>query len=582
MSDEKKFEPTQEDFGEPKKGSKALVLLLAIVVIIVAVVAVYMVRMNCPRYVFDKKIDAYLNSEKVNQDYRTMKVNADLTVSVESDDEATKQIADLINDAKLSMNAELERETQNEIVSLKLSKADEELLNIDAKMDTEAQSVYMNLGDLFDKTIEIKDSEMTNTSITTIGQKITYKKATGILRKAIKTQLKDEYFSAEKTTVNDENVTKNTMRLSGEQFATVIRNVCENLSNNEEFLDCFEDRDDVKDSLQEIVVELEDMDTFEEDDYIVIAVYTKGLMKNIARVDLSIESDEDIATIALTKVNDNEYSYEIYVNDEKNLDGKINYTKNDKEFSGEISANVEGTEVSMKLAGNYVYDEDLRDFDTSNTVSYEEMTTEDIYTIVGNFMGSKLYEIVAGFSGNTSLFNSGLEEEDNNSSNEMGSSLSNQNATTADNVIKTYDDKKEIEFSIPDGFKADDSESGYYKTFKKDVDEETIKVDVSSESSETVKGYFEDVKEMTEYYEEDDDYKNVQVSDVKEITVAGNIFKKVNFTYDYVMDEDEVHSYSDAYIAYEIDGDNLYTVEIDNDHLLSESELEKFLTITVK
>ena len=582
MSDENKFEPTQEEFGEPKKGNKALFLVLAIIVIIVAVVAVYMVRMNHPRYVFDKKIDAYLNSEEVNQDYRTMKVNADLTVSVESDDEATKQIADLINDAKLSMNAELERETQNEIVSLKLSKAGEELLNIDAKMDTEAQTVYMNLGNLFDKTIEIKDSEIANTSITTIGEKITYKKATGILRKEIKTQLKDEYFSAEKATVNDENVMKNTMRLSGEQFVTVIKNVCENLSNNEDFLNCFEDRDDVKSGLQEIVDEIEDMDTLEEEDYIVISVYTKGLMKHIARVDLSIESDGDVATIALTKVNDNEYSYEIYGNDEKSLDGKINYTNNDKEFSAEISANVEGTEVFMKLAGNYVYDEDLRDFDASNTVSYEEMTTDDIYTIVGNFMGSKLYEIVAGFSGNTSLLNSGLEEEDNNSSNEMGSSLSNKNTATADNVIKTYDDKKEIEFSIPDGFKADDSESSYYKTFEKEADDDTIKVDVSSEPDETLEGYFEDVKSITEYYEGDDDYKNVQVSDVKEITVAGKTFKKVNFTYDYVIDEDEVHSYSDAYIAYEIDDDNLYTVEIDNDDLLSESELEKFLTITVK
>lgn len=581
MSDENKFEPTQEDFGEPKKGNKALFLVLAIAVIVVAVIAVYMVRMNRPRYVFDKEIDAFLNSEEINQDYRTMKVNTDLTVSIESDDEATKQIADLINNAKLSMNAELERETQNEIVSLKLSKADEELLNIDAKMDTEAQSVYMNLGDLFDKTIEINDSEIANTSITTVGQKITYKKATGILRKEIKTQLKDEYFSDEKATVNNENVTKNTMRLSGEQFITVIKNVCQNLSNNEDFLNCFEDRDDVKSGLQEIVDEIEEMDALEEDDYIVISIYTKGLMKNIARVDLSIESDKDVATIALTKVNDNEYSYEIYVNDEKNLDGKINYTKNDKEFSAEITANVEGTEVSMKLAGNYVYDEDLRDFDTSNTVSYEEMTTDDIYTIVGNFMGSKLYEIVAGFSGNTSLLNSGLEEEDHNSSNEMGSSLSNQNATTADNVIKTYDDKKEIEFSIPDGFKAHDSET-YYKTFEKEVNDDTIKVDISSEPDETLEDYFEDIKSITEYYEDDDDYKNVQVSDVKEITIAGKTFKKANFTYDFVMGDDDVKSYSEAYIAYEIDGDNLYTVEIDHDNLLSDSELEKFLTITIK
>lgn len=413
MGDENKFEPTQDAFEEPKKGNRLLFFLIAIVVIIIAIVAIYVAKINQPRYVFDKKIDEYLSSEEVNADYRTMKVNADLTVSVESEDTEAKQIAELINDAKLSIEAELDRETQDEIVNLKLSKAEEKLLDIDAKIDTEEQNIYMNLGNLFDKTIKINDSEISNTSITTVAQKITYKKATAILRKEIKTQLKDEYFLSEKATVNDENVTKNAVKLSGEQFVTVLKNICENLSNNEEFLDCFEDKDEVKDSLQKVVDEIDDTATFEEDESIIIAVYTKGMTKNIARVDISFEGDEDVSTIALTKTKDSEYSYEIYQDDEKELEGKISYVNDKEKFSAEISANVEGSEISMKVAGNFVYDEDLRDFDTSNAVDYDELTMDDMYTIMGNFMSSELYEIVEKFSGDNGSFENIDEPQEN-------------------------------------------------------------------------------------------------------------------------------------------------------------------------
>ena len=182
------------------------------------------------------------------------------------------------------------------------------------------------------------------------------------------------------------------MELPLEDVAAIIQNICENLSDNEEFLNYFENPEEIKESLQDISDEA-DTYIFEEDEYLTIDVYTKGFMKEIVRVDVSMDIEGDNYQMAFTKLSETEYSYKLYVDDEEQLSGKINYVNHENDFSIEFSVEAEGTQIAMKVAGNVVYNEALSDFDTSNTVNYKELTMDDMYEIMGNFMSSELYGI---------------------------------------------------------------------------------------------------------------------------------------------------------------------------------------------
>lgn len=391
MSEENKFKATQDVLQEPKKGRKLIIAVIAILVVLIAIVAFYMLRLNQPRYIFDKKINQYFNASE-NIEYNTMKVNADLSLSVNGDDPEVQEIADLVNDAKISVYAEADQKTQEEIVGVKFVKNEEKLLDVMAKLEIQSDDMYLKLGELFDKTINMKISEVYDTDVAMFTPEKVNPKASSILMKELKAQLKNEYFSKVKTTIEKEDLTKNTIKMPLEDVATMIKDICNNLSNHEEFLKCFEFPEETKDSLQQISDEADNY-IFEEDEYLTIDVYTKGFMKEIVRVDVSMDIEGDNYQIAFTNLSQSEYSYQVYVNDKEQLTGKIDYTNQGNNFSMGISMEADGVEIAMKLEGSVTYDEELSNFDVSDVVNYEELTMDDIYTIMGNFMSSDLYEI---------------------------------------------------------------------------------------------------------------------------------------------------------------------------------------------
>lgn len=413
------FETIQGNGDGSRKTNKLGFVFLAMFVIIIALGGYYALAMNRPRYIFDKKISELINTQEEIAEFNTLKTKADLELSIQSDDPAVQEMANLLKDTKFSLSTEFDKSTQEELVGLQLSKANETLLDASLKLEAETQNLYVNLGQLFDKTIladmaVLSDEtfEIADTSVATFGQKMSSKKAQTIFESELKAELKEEYFSAEKTNIQGENVTKNTLKLSAEECIAVIRNVCKNLSENEQFIDCFEDGETLKAELQDVVDELEAYDV-EEDMEMIVDVYTVGFLKKVKRVDISVEDENSRITMQLTQSGEDEYAYELLEDNEKILDGNIKIKEENNDFSFEMTANAEGTEAIIKLSGNTVYNEALSDFDTSHVVKYEELTTADIYTLFGNFMNSKLYQMIQEFSGNdtNSLLTDDSDEE---------------------------------------------------------------------------------------------------------------------------------------------------------------------------
>lgn len=575
--DSEKFEP----INEPKAKSNKLFIIIAIAILLVIVLAVVvMAGSNSPRAIFEKQIDKILTYENA-ENYDTMKANIDLEMNVEGEDQSAKEIADLFNDSKISFNVEVDNHSQDQVYGIKLVNSGEELIDAKAKLEAESKKAYLDLGKFFNKTIEVDASEMLEeiadtdaTETLTFGQMMSAKKVETILRKEVKKELKNEYFSSEKVTIEDENVTKNALKMSGKELKELMQNVCKNLADNDEFINCFKDGQEVKNSLKEMETELEDAEISDDMEF-EIDIYTKGIFKNLERVDIVMTEDGEKVAIQITKKADEEYAYQLLENDEEIVKGTVKVHNTDNNLQVETTAEAEETVVTVKLSMNTVYNEDLTDINSDNSVKLEELTTEDMMALYGNFMGSELYKVIEDLSGSADQLSTTTDDDLDFPNTEKNSSSNKTNLP--ENIVMTYDDEK-IEFSIPAGFEIYSSDSEYYKLFEKEVGDDTVDVDVSVSYS-SLDEYIQEVKDTAAYYEKEDDYKNIKVSDMEEINIGGNKFYKMVISYEYEFWEGESEAYEDTYIAYEVDSDNVYTVEIENSNLIDSKDYEQFLNL---
>ena len=80
-------------------------------------------------------------------------------------------------------------------------------------------------------------------------QKDSVKKSSNIIGKEFKGILKEEYCSSEKEeiTINGKKVkaTKNTISMTLDQVINELLTVCNNLRNNEEFINCYKDKEEI-------------------------------------------------------------------------------------------------------------------------------------------------------------------------------------------------------------------------------------------------------------------------------------------------------------------------------------------------
>ena len=416
------------DGSKKKKSGGLLVVFLLIIIAVAAGAGYYFLKISKPKYVFEKAIDGFLSSDVTTTDditkYKTAKLKADVTAKVNSDDEDIKVVSDLLNDAKLTFTTEIDFENKEDVVGVKLVKSKEDLLDAKVKVEEESQKAYLDLGEFFGKIIKVDIEEVLedeikaeDTGVSSIGQMISELKAKQIAKDEIKSQLKEEYFSADKASVDGVNLTRNELKVSEKEFLEIVKNICNDLANNDEFLSCYEDKDSVKDSLKDVVEKVNDIET-DKDTYIIIDIYTSGIMKNVERVDFSVDDGDEKISIQFTEKGDDQLTYKVVQDDKTELEGDLKVKFNENDFVFEISMKNEEIEVSLSINGTMVYDEELDKFDTKNAVDINEISMEDYYEIMGNLSESKLYQIIEEITGSSDSDSYLYDEEDEDSDDE--------------------------------------------------------------------------------------------------------------------------------------------------------------------
>lgn len=600
-----------QDFGEMgtgygmKKRSKVPMIFVLVLLIIAVVLGGFIfLQMSKPRFIFDKVIDAVTKINEVKE-FSTMKVDTNLGFSITGESVEDNEIINFVNDSELGFNVEIDKAKKQEIVGIKLTNVEDELINARLKLDGNSKKAYMDLGEIFDKIIEL-DDELSSDSFDifestelTLGQKINAKVASEILGKEIKTQLKDEFFETEKVSVDGVKMTKNILKMTGVQFVQIIKNVSTNLAANEEFLGCFEEREKIKENLTEMVNSLEEAEADDEIN-IEISCYTTGFVPEIKNVEMIFDDGVEKIAVECKKENDGYISYKTFVDGDEEFSGKVKVVLDEKNYLFEITTVEDEVEFTMNLSGSVVYDEPLSKLNVSSAVKLDELTMQDSLELANNFKNSKLYEAIEAmliFNEYDAMTDASLEDalKDKSDFDDMNTTTDDEEifeptenpiqppnfeqiseAENSKNVLKTYNDQI-LKFNIPEGYECYSYDSEAYKLFEKKLDDDYLDVDVSIDYS-TMDEYVGNVKKQMSDRENQGDYANMQLTE-QDIEVNGNSFKRMIYEYDYVYSNGETNPKVDVYIAHEVDSENLYVVEISGPENISDQELVPFLLI---
>lgn len=589
---------------EPKKekGKKGLIALLIFVIILVIAIAggliyyfnFYMKPDQVYKRLVESSIDLYTSQVK-ELDYTTSKTSLKLDADVDIDnDEINEEVLDLINKTDIQLNTQIDTEAKELIVDLESKHDDEDLLNLQMYSNIDDKKTYMQFTNLLDKYIEVEDmddeyyslmEETLESQKMTNDEKLAFEKAMKIVKKELTDTIKSEYCSSQKEdiTINGKNVkaTKNIIKMNEEQFMMEFTTVIKNLKNNQEFLNCFEEEDEIKESLEDIEeslteAEINDKSTIE------ISIYTQGLVAKVVKVSAIVKDEEndETVTMTVTKTEENTYSVEVSTSeDDEILKGTLNVEKkSDEEGTMKFGFNIpDFGSVTLNIEYSQKFDEDIDEIDVEDSVTTDELSQADQQTLMKNLQNSKLYELIESFSessssiltGNTTSSNIITNIDDEEDEDETTS------LSTKDNEIISYDDKTKITFKIPAGY-----ESRYVSDNYRSLDKDDISIKVSSQYGDKDK-YYASLEDNKKYYEEESNYKNVELSDMQTMEVNGKTFYCATFLYEY-SGVGSTTKYETKYVWTEISDTYVLDFEIRGSESMTEEELTELLAITVE
>lgn len=577
----------EEKTTKSKKGLVAIIIAAIILLAIVAGAVYYFMVYTKPENVFKRLVGQSIQSYEASieeSEYNTIKtkIGANIKITPDEENDETKEVIDLINALDIALNVQMDKEEKQVVTKIESKYEDENLLNMDVYVDVENKETYMYLKDFFDKYIETEMDEESYETLAELFENTYTKEQQGNLKKAykimeteFKNAIKTDYCSSEKT----ENGTKNTISMTYKQLSDELVTIFTNLKDNEEYVNCYENPEEIKETLEDAIEKLQEEDSID-DATIKISVYTTGILQKIEKVDFEVESEGETVTIEVTKKDEENYELKISAGGET-ITGNINVQKqDDKNSKLKIEMDIpEFGKIEVNLDISSELDVEIDKVDTSNSIAPDEITESDYNTILKNLEKTKLYELINKYSGN-SLTNATLSEEDNNdeidteNEDEDIEDEDSEDLETSDNEIITYNDDQKIEFNIPDGYKTS-YKSDNYKSFIKD----DISVKVTSQYEE-MDEYFEDIDDTKQHYEEEEDYKNVKLSDVKTIEVDGREFSYKTLEYEY-EGISTTYEYRNMYICSKISDKNIVVVEVRDFGEMEESELKEFLKMKI-
>lgn len=595
------------------RKNKLLFILIPVIIILLALLGgfIYLKVNSAPKKIFTGAINKAFEFLEVEEDkYTTVKSKVELSGSIESEDESVKEVKDILENSKITINSELDTKNLFANENIQVVYNNEDLINLDAVIQDE--KIYIKFRDWLDKYIEVQLNDVAD-NLSSIDTSLLLK---SVQEELIKEMQKQE-FVKEKVKLNldgkETKVTKSSLKLSEEQAITFVKEFLENLKQNENFQKSIgENREDV---IKNIETLLEDFPTedFDQSTEICFSIYTKGILNKFVAVDFTIEEEEKTtAGIEFVKQNEGKYEFSMYQNDEEErtnlikitiedekesktkgtikisayfedevLDLICKYELKDEQLTFELSTTIENVELSLSgniiekgttysgtlmvstkvqdfgtvnlnILYNFEYNVQIQRADISNATTIEELTDDEQQTFVNNIQNSKLYELI----------------EKNN----LQDLIPNGNISTASSEAEVTKDGQTVGYKVAGNFKENSNSEEDFKQYEDD-NYNMIYVRIEDKSAD------EYLKELeNEYVLKSDLYKEQEISETSTYGANGKEYKYRTIVY---KDDDTV--YCNLYFAYNLNNGYVFTVEVDTENgNISLDDVNEFLNITIK
>ena len=593
-----------EEEKSNNKGKIIGIVIIALIAIVAFCCGYYYYKSNDSKTVFvsaiNKGIDKY--EENISKTCKTQDVTLKLSGNINSDNDDAKKVAEYINKSALQLNTQIDYENKNALIKLGVDYDNDKLIGGRVYYNSNDKMAYGYIEELFDKYFKIDLSssdynEMNETvndifetqSEMKLGEKVSLKKAVKILKEEISDKLNKEYFSKENCKINvaskEVKATKFKLILTEKQFVEMLQSICKELSENDDFLECWEEKDKIKDALVQMSNQLNET---EKNDEVKIEfnIYKKGILNKFVKFEINmyeVNNEDEKISFDVVKENDKKYLFNAKSEIEKEnveFSGDINIEKIDSdtykyvvgsnipEF-GNITLNIE---VSNKLNGT------IENVNKSDAVSLEDLTEEEQETIYNNLQRMKLYEVLQNI-----YKNNPIEDVNTGTDNDINTNKGENEITTTTNTsnqsIKDYSGKIVVSYGVPANFVLGNYSEDTYKIYRNENSD--VKVTVTMQNK-TLDEFSKEIDKNKEYFEETKDYTDVKATDLETKKVNNKDFKirTLSYTYKSSISSEYDIKYKTMYIYYDIDGENSYNVEIENADNITENEINQFLNIT--
>lgn len=635
------------------RKNKLLYILIPIIIILVALLGgfIYLKLNSSPKKIFTKTISKVFETLDLKQEkYNTLKSKVELSGSIESNEEneEIEEINAILEDSKIILNSEVD--IQNLLVNQNIEVVYNSESFINANMLLQDEKIYIALKDWLDKYIEIpleEDDVSEIKNFTNDLETLDLNLLVDVIKEEFIKKLQEQEYTKESTNLyldgKETKVTKSSLKLSEEQIVTFIKELLENLKQNENFKNALGTyKEEIIESIDEILENVPTED-FDEDTKICFSIYTKGLFNKIVAVDFTVETSEEVtAGTEFIKRSEEKYELNIYENDEETrtelikviIDNKkenknkgtmlisitsgeetieftYKYEVKNEETIFELSTNIEDT--SLTVSGNTIkkdnsyngnftvlvktseygtiefnclynleYNAKIEKVDVSNSTTIDEISEEDMQTLMTNMQESKIYELVADLYVQDQLFEyakaakdakddteditNQLENSTNEAMNDIFASLSK--ISSAPIVTRAG---QTVEYKVPNGFEESSYSSEDWKHYS---DENYNEIYVSIEK-ETVEEYLKELE--NEYVLTSEYYTDQELSGIDTYGVEDKIYKYRSIVY-----KDSYATYCNLYFAYELKNGYIYVVEVKTENgNISLDDVNEFLKIVI-
>lgn len=457
-----------------KNKSKVIWVVLAFVLLLVIAVAGYFyssatTTINVYRKIVTGTVKSAFDTQKTSK--RT-KTSVDMTLDCDMDlvDEEMYEVPIIktLKDTTLAFNVQTDADTNKTVLHIKSKYENEKLLDASIFMDLKESKAYLYAKDLMDNYLEFKleEQETTTTEPTEEEKvnKIAMAKAEMILKEELSKIITEDMCTTEDGV--------HVLRTTSTKLIENLKVVLVELKANAEFLECYENPEEIKESLDTIKEAL-DTDLMEEIN-IEVRMELSFLLKMKS---LTVKAYNKEMEVVYT-LNDEEVSFKVRVENEDVATAKVEVI--DGETIDNIKVSVDIAEfgkctVNIGVSTNEV--EAIDEVDTSKVKDFNQLTMFDLMSLAAKLEEGKMGELIELYND----YNQDVIDRANEAV------VATNVATMNDQLTLAYVDLKMEYMSVADftslknitveGKKYANVEA-YYKAIVPEVDEKSTKYDI--------------------------------------------------------------------------------------------------------